>query len=158
MRTHRPHTPPQVLGSLVLGGAALLERRLPTSEPIQRAQGAGADPAEDGRWWKEDLSDAVLCECTPDEALGLALALGSEVYVERDAYEAAALPPTWTLQRSKMRLELEAPKDGANALRDVQAPMPWEIKSADDLFDMPREIKARAWRDLGARLAQACQS
>ena len=140
-----------MLGSLVLGGAALLERRLPTTEPIQRAQGAGADPAEDGRWWKEDLADAVLCECTPDEALGLALALGTEVYVERDAYEAAALPPTWTLQRSKMRLELEAPKDDADALRGVQAPMPWEIRSADDLLDMPREIKARSRRPARAR-------
>ena len=68
-----------LLGGLVLGGALLLERRAP--EPadgaVVRPMGAGAPAAADQRWRTggraaADDDEPRLCECYPDEALGLA--------------------------------------------------------------------------------------
>ena len=69
--------------------------------------GAGPPAAADSRWWRaaeedEDeegglsLSEPTVCECTSDEALGVALALasrmegGGTIHVERRVWEAAA--------------------------------------------------------------------
>ena len=80
-----------LLGRVVLGGAVLVERRLPMAKDSGlHAAGAGPAPAEDARWWvrprgrdadaaardQGKLRDGTLCECTTDEAVGLAVALG----------------------------------------------------------------------------------
>ncbi len=164
-----------LLGGLVLGGCLLLERRLPqpSDNSGKYAMGAGPRPAQDSRWWKrgesessadEDLAyEPELCECTTDEALGLALALGCEVLVERRVWEAAAQTASYSLQRGKMRLELRgsAQLDAEDALFESLAagsgsvPLPWEIKSADELAELPLEIKARSALAAGLSLPRA---
>ena len=71
-----------LLGSLVLGGALLVERRLPPSRDSgSYSIGSGPAAAPDARWCGEGAASAepLLCECSADEALGLAVALGGGV-------------------------------------------------------------------------------
>ena len=105
-----------MLGGLVVGGCLCLERRLPQAEDsgATRAAGAGPSALEDARWWVNDdegggfdgSSEPVLCECTTDEALGLAIALRCEVLVEAEVWQAARTAPKYNTQRGKMRLEV----------------------------------------------------
>ncbi len=151
-----------LLGDLVVGGCVLLERRLPQARDsgATYAMGAGPAPLEDARWWSagngggdDGTAEPTVCECTTDEALGLALALGCEVLVERAVWEAAATAPRYNTQRGRMRLEV-APRTAADdeggdvapsgdgAARRA-APLPWELTSAEELLQLSTEDKAR---------------
>ena len=162
-----------LLGRVVLGGAVLVERRLPMAKDSGlHAAGAGPAPAEDARWWvrprgrdadaaardQGKLRDGTLCECTTDEAVGLAVALGRQLLVETAVWEAAAQPARFTMQRGKMRVELQPPA-GAAALdvleRELDAPLAWEIETADELRAMSVEEKARVVLASGLRLPRA---
>lgn len=150
-----------ILGSLVLGGALLLERRMPqpSDDSSKRAMGAGVSPAADARWWGDGGSEPLLCECGADEALGAALALGSAVHVERAVWEAAATPASYSTQRGKMRVDLAPPttgdEEGADAGPAAAPPLPWEISSVEELSAMSRESKARSGLAAGLRLPRA---
>ena len=104
------------------------------------------------------LRDGTLCECTTDEAVGLAVALGRQLLVETAVWEAAAQPARFTMQRGKMRVELQPPA-GAAALdvleRELDAPLAWEIETADELRAMSVEEKARVVLASGLRLPRA---
>ena len=125
-----------LVGSVVVGGAVLLERR---GEVKSRAADAVDDAA------------TACCECTADEAVGLALSLplGATVHVERDLWEAYRLAPRYNEQRGKMRIEVmprraasgEAGGGGVEAPVGA-APLPWEIRSFDELSAMPLDQKA----------------
>ena len=66
------------------GGGDLFELEMRNSE-LRKYR--GLDP--DGR--KEE-GDTLTVDCFPDEAIGMALAAGAPIYVERDVWEAAAVP------------------------------------------------------------------
>lgn len=171
-----------ILGGLVLGGAVLLERRLPVAvdSGATRAMGSGPDAAEDARWWASADDDAggddsvseeaVLCECAADEALGVALALGrGTVYVERAVWDACQLAPQYSTQRGKMRLDVaprasreaeeekgaEVEADGRGGRGRPPPPLPWEIASADELLSLSREERALSALRAGVRLPRA---
>ena len=169
-----------MLGGLVVGGCVLLERRLPQAidSGATRASGAGPAALEDGRWWVSDdeggggggsdgSSEPVICECTTDEALGLAIALRCEVLVEAEVWQAAKTAPKYNTQRGKMRLEVwprmpddddaDADADGA-AASDRDAPvvrLPWELRSASEVLEMTVEEKALSALAAGLRLPRA---
>ena len=97
-----------LLGRVVLGGAVLVERRLPMAKDSGlHAAGAGPAPAEDARWWvrprgrdadaaardQGKLRDGTLCECTTDEAVGLAV---------RSAASCSSRPRCGRRRRSRM--------------------------------------------------------
>ena len=157
-----------LLGSMVLGGTLLVERRRPAPEDDSGAfaMGAGPAPAAKGggptaetptqlaEW---NRAEPKMCACTTDEALGLAIALGCPVHVELAVWEIAAQQARYTLQRGKMRLDVERePAAGAAvagpAARPPPAVLPWEIRSASELQDMPLEAKARSALAAGLRL------
>ena len=169
-----------VLGDgLVVGGCLVLQRRLPQSvdSGSAYAAGAGPKPLEDGRWatlygdgTDADVPEgAQLCECTAEEALGVAMAVdGGVVMVERRVWESAALPPQYNMQRGKMRLEVMPKSDEADLERAFNAPdankaqrqkkappLPWEIQSLDELMEMPLEDKALSALAAGLRLPRA---
>lgn len=141
-----------LLGGLVLGGALLLD-------PID-AQEKADKPQE-------------LCECLPDEALGLALALQSVVHVERGVWEAEAVPARYMQERGKLRLcatprrraasETGEAAGGADKAGDADEgsgatwapPLPWEIRSMDELDQMSVEVKALSAVAAGLRLPRA---
>lgn len=165
-----------LLGNLVLGGALLLERRVgdASDDSGARAMGAGAAPARDARWWAGGDAPSVpdafpadgpafslsqepeLCECTGDEALGLAIALNCVVRVETAVWEAAAIDAKYSMQRGKMRVEveptpevkpkrpfwstaLEKEEEEARRRGPPEVPLPWEIRSAGAI-GFPRSL------------------
>ena len=98
-----------------------------------------------------------IVDCTTDEAVGMALASGSPLYVERDIFEAAALVATPKLARgseNRLRLMLkvqlpgfagedgEEAEDGRRAAAQG-APPAWKIRSRSDLQRMTVKDKAR---------------
>ena len=84
-----------LLRDLILGGAILFEQRPPST-----SSGATlARAAEDG--------ETLLCECAPDEALGMALACGGRVLVEREVWLQAQLKPRYNMQRGPLPAVLE---------------------------------------------------
>ena len=99
----------------------------------------------------------AVARCTTDEAVGLAVALGRQLLVETAVWEAAA-PARFTMQRGKMRVELQ-PAGGAAALdvleRELDAPLAWEIETADELKAMSVEEKARVVLASELRLPRA---
>ena len=170
--------------SLVVGGALVLERRLPMARDSGSfAAGAGPPPAQDARWrakdeaeglgdgrggdegWQGEASlpelaeDATLCECTADEALGVALALGCRVLVDARVWESGRTAPRYSQQRGKMRLEVmprtaerAEGEEGGEGERRPPPPLPWEISSADELLSLSLEDKARSALRAGLRL------
>ena len=137
-----------LLGGLVLGGVLLLDRL----EPQEAADG----PQE-------------LCECAPDEALGIALALRRVVHVERGVWEAEAVPARYMQERGKLRLyatprrRLASESDGVDGSDGVgegsgatwRPPLPWEIGSMDELDLLSVEEKALSALAAGLRLPRA---
>jgi len=144
-----------LLGGLVLGGALLLD----PLDPLE--------PQEVADWPQE------LCECAPDEALGLALALQSVVHVERGVWEAEAVPARYMQERGKLRLYATPRRRAASAADDEASeadnadeadeadedsgatwtpPLPWEIGSMDELDQMSVEEKAFSAVAAGLRL------
>ena len=135
----------------------------------------GPAALEDARWWVSDdeggggdgSSEPVICECTTDEALGLAIALRCEVLVEKEVWQAARTVPKYNTQRGKMRLEVwprmpDDPDDDADdadgaAASDRAAPvrLPWELRSASEVLDMSVEEKALSALATGLRLPRA---
>ena len=164
-----------MLGGLVVGGCVLLERRLPQAIDSGATRAAGAGPAalEDGRWWVSDdeggggdgSSEPVICECTTDEALGLALALRCEVLVETEVWQAARTAPKYNTQRGKMRLEVwprmpddpdpDADDAAASDDRAAGVRLPWELRSASEVLEMSLEEKALSALAAGLRLPRA---
>ena len=165
-----------MLDGLVVGGCLFLERRLPQAEDsgATRAAGAGPPALEDARWWVNDdegggfdgSSEPVLCECTTDEALGLAIALRCEVLVEAEVWQAARTAPKYNTQRGKMRLEVWPRMPGdADAGDPAAAPppeargaavrLPWELRSAAEVVGMSREEKALSALAAGLSLPRA---
>ena len=155
-------------GGLVLGGTLALERRLPPSvdSGAAYAMGSGPAPASDARWWVDASSDdasadAFLCDCTTDEALGIALALDGCVHVERAIWEACRLRPQYNMQRGNMRIEVAPGLDlveGAGAVTErppSPVPLPWDIKSSDELFGLSIEEKALSAMAAGLNLPRA---
>ena len=171
----------ELVGGLVVGGALILERRLPPTggdSGAKYAMGAGPAPLADGRWWRQGPSasaddddgpvseDAFVCECTADEAMGIALALGdARVYVDRRVWEQCCMKPSYSTQRGKMRIEVAAPaEDGDGGLEDgrsgveaagVAPPLPWEIKSTNELLGLSLRDKALSALGAGLRLPRA---
>jgi hypothetical protein len=167
-------------GGVVVGGGLLLERRLPQASDsgAEYAMGAGPAALGDGRWWAASgdardalpvvSEDALLCECTADEALGVAVALDGArcVLVERAVWEACRLPPAYNTQRGKLRIEVlpRTPADDAQQQQSASpsasaarpaAPLPWEITSADQLLGMGLQQKALSAVGAGLRLPRA---
>ena len=169
---------------VVVGGALLLQRRLPQAvdSGAAYAMGAGPTPLADGRWYADtddELDDdaafsvpdgAVVCECTAEEALGLALACnGGTVLIERRVWEQCSLTPQYNMQRGKMRIEVMPQSDATDLERSLVAPsagaadapitrpppLPWEIKSAEELESMTLEEKAMSALAAGLRLPRA---
>ena len=179
-----------LLGGQVVGGALLLERRLPQAvdsgsayamgagPPAARdARGRASSPPEDGgnagggktTGVEAPSEDAFVCECTADEALGLALALGCQVYADRRVWESCQLTPRYSLQRGKMRIEV-APVDDGGAVEEGSgdgradteagtqrppAPLPWDIQTTDQLFGLSLREKALSALGAGLRLPRA---
>jgi len=165
-----------MLDGLVVGGCLFLERRLPQAEDsgATRAAGAGPPALEDARWWVNDdggggfdgSSEPVLCECTTDEALGLAIALRCEVLVEAEVWQAARTAPKYNTQRGKMRLEVWPRMPGDADVGDPAAAsrpeargaavrLPWELRSAAEVVGMSREEKALSALAAGLSLPRA---
>uniref|UniRef100_A0A7S4BGT2 Uncharacterized protein n=2 Tax=Chrysotila carterae TaxID=13221 RepID=A0A7S4BGT2_CHRCT len=129
-----------LFGSLRLGGAVV----------VARQSDAG-------------LSERV-CECTVEEALGIALALDRQVWVEEEVVRAAETPVQFTLQGGKMRLQLRprtevdagSPRPAPDAAEPgAKAVLPWELTSAAELLSMSREDKARSALAAGLQLPRA---
>lgn len=129
-----------VLGDrLELGGCLLLEKRT-------NAESSDMSKAFE-QWQSAVKSKPILCECFTDEALGIALALGGEVLVERSVWEQAALPPEskiYKMKNGQMRIEVESQfkMDAPTAPDLSNAILPWEISSAEELAAMSIEEKA----------------
>lgn len=126
-----------LLGDLVLGGALLLSKRSPS---------ALGSP------------EFTLCACTTDEAVGLSLATDCPLLLDRSVYVAAALPPRYSTQQGRLRLQLDMPDSDsptAQAEAGLVAPLPWEIRSAEELLQLPLEIKARSALAAGLNLPRA---
>jgi hypothetical protein len=169
-----------LLGSLVLGGALLVERRPPQSgDSGSYAAGSGPPMAQPSF---QSKAESELCECTPDEAIGLALAIRGEhgsgggsgeddvddaiVRVEQSVWSACCVPAQYSMQRGKMRVYAAEPTDapgertsgaGTGGTADFKAavPLPWEITSVDELVKMSREDRARSALAAGMRLPRA---
>ena len=93
---------------------------------------------------------------------------GGEIWVQRRVWEAAALREVrYFLQRGKMRLDLEPHTDARSDAQRAAAraagggarvpapPLPWEITSAEELYELSVEDKARSALGAGLRLPRA---
>mmetsp|Transcript_48219 Transcript_48219/g.111643 ORF Transcript_48219/g.111643 Transcript_48219/m.111643 type:complete len:470 (-) Transcript_48219:50-1459(-) len=152
------------LGALCLGGAVLVERRLCTqgADASAAPMGAGPPAATDQRWWGGAAAEPRLCECTIDEALGIAVALGGEVYVDEAVWNVAKTTPAYFLQRGKVRIDVQPAANPEVETQLVErsrsaAPLPWEIRSAEQLQSMTTEQLARVALAAGLRLPRARQ-
>lgn len=153
-----------LLGSVVLGGCVQLERRVPPAiDSGSFAMGSGPPAAKDERWWGEEGVEPILVESTADEALGLALALGTDVLVERAVWESASTTPCYSMQRGKMRIDIEVSEGmeeyggtgGSSLGRSNRPPLPWEITSTDELYGLSLEEKALSALSGGLQLPRA---
>ena len=134
---------------LVLGATVMLE---PSSPAVAVAAASMA-------------FEPLLCDCTVDEALGIALAAtNGQVYVERCAFEAAAVSRHYSMQRGMMRITVpdRMPEDDGATSDEEQlasavaaACLPWEVRTLDDLIAMPLEEKALSVLSAGLRLPRA---
>ena len=128
-----------VLGDLVLGGALVVERRLvpPMSSSV--------------------TSEPMVCACTPDEALGVAVALQKDVFVDVAVWEAAALVPSYVEQRGKLRIASGVGRRTIQLAEDdeVPPPLPWELRSDEELLRLSLKDKARSALAAGLRLPRA---
>lgn len=121
-----------VLGDLVLGGTLVLIRSS-QSDPCER-----------------------LCFCTTDEAVGLAIATNLPLLVDSQVWDSACVVPRYTEQRGKMRIEVPAPSSVETSGKEVvSSPLPWEIRSAEELLQFSLEEKARSALAAGLELPHA---
>eukprot|EP00967_Tisochrysis_lutea_P034354 scaffold40994_cov30-Tisochrysis_lutea.AAC.2 len=122
------------LGGLVLGGAVL----------VRPAAGALDPGAPDS-----------MCECTADEAIGLALALGCEVQCDEEVWLRGCVAPTYSLEEEGFRLQVTGDVGDAASpptAMEHAATLPWEVRSVAELREMPLEDKARSALAAGLRL------
>ena len=147
-----------LLGDLVLGGALLVERRslepgsLSSAERLRQ----GVGPSAEADRYSIGQFEPELCSCTPDEALGVAMALGLEVRVESCVWKAASVSPRLSEQRGKLRIAVDAPATSSEARRPaVGALLPWELGTAEEVASLSREEQARSLLAAGVRLPRA---
>lgn len=172
------------LDGTVIGGAVLAARLLPAAvnrDAVNRdatnrdavnqdAANRDAAPDEAARAFSveaarrlEDGSGPAeprLCECTADEAVGFAVALGCAVFCDERVWRAGRVQASYSMQRGRMRIQVE-PGEGRGGQSEgeqgkgglaVPPPLPWEVRSVAELRQMPLRDKARSAMAAGLRL------
>ncbi|CAM9747337.1 unnamed protein product [Ascophyllum nodosum] len=126
-----------VSGGVSLGGSAYLRR----SAPEKKGDGEGGS------------GERTVIEVTTDEAVGVALSLGRQIYVSEDIWEGARVRPKFVMVGDKMRLDLNIKGEEAFANRDAppEQPPAWAIKSRGALFRMDPDEKRSSLRASGVR-------
>ncbi|CAM9523221.1 unnamed protein product [Scytosiphon promiscuus] len=120
---------------ITLGASAYLRRR-----PDAQGRGGG---------------QASVIEVTADEAVGVALALGRQVYVGEDIWEGGRVRVNFVMDGDKMRLDLDNVEGKDVSAAEPQAPPEqppaWTIKSRGALSRMSVEEKRECLRATGVR-------
>ncbi|CAB1109726.1 unnamed protein product [Ectocarpus sp. CCAP 1310/34] len=122
-------------GGMTLGASAYLRR-------WQDAEGRGGQRS--------------IIEVTTDEAVGVALALGRQVYVDEDIWEGGRVRVKFVMNGNKMRLDLDnmEGRDVSSTSDKVAPPVQppaWTIKSRGALSRMSVEEKRECLRATGVR-------
>ncbi|CBJ48652.1 conserved unknown protein [Ectocarpus siliculosus] len=122
-------------GGITLGASAYLRRR----------------PDAEGRGGQRSI-----IEVTTDEAVGVALALGRQVYVDEEIWEGGRVRVKFVMDGDKMRLDLDNVEGrDLSSTSDKEAPPvqppAWTIKSRGALSRMSVEEKRECLRATGVR-------
>ena len=143
-------------GNLVLGGAIVLQRIVPTKTTQLVGESIKYNDYDED-YGNQDVKggEIMVVECDVDEAIGVALAYGLSLQVERSIFERAAMvvePPTdlaattktnmkevlpiWTVKDSAVTIQVEGDADTAERPSPISIP-----RTTSSLFDTIFEPK-----------------
>ncbi|KAG5191463.1 hypothetical protein JKP88DRAFT_271319 [Tribonema minus] len=95
--------------------------------------------------------ELAVVECAADEAVGVALAQGRALCIERSLFEAASLPANFIMEDGRMRLNIDLRGQRAMPPPPPPAPAPADIKSAARYFKLDSAAKRAVLRGAGVR-------